>query len=57
MFDSVRRAAVFALYQASVAAGIVLLPVALLTRRLGITLPVHRLVDALDDSLESAADA
>ena len=57
MFDSVRHATVFALYQASVAAGIVLLPVALLTRRLGVTPPVHRLVDALDDSLESAADA
>lgn len=57
MFDSVRRAAVFALYQASVAAGIFLLPVALFTRRLGLTLPVHRVVSALDDSLEAAADA
>jgi len=57
MFDSARRAAVFALYQTSVAAGIVLLPVALFTRRLGLTPPVHRVVGALENSLESAADA
>jgi hypothetical protein len=57
MFDTVRRAAVFALYQASVATGILLLPVALLTRRLGLTPPVHRVVGALGDSLEAPAGA
>jgi hypothetical protein len=38
----------FALYQASIVLGIALLPVALVARRAGISLPIGRLVDRID---------
>lgn len=47
MIRTAYRAAVFALYQTSIAAGILLLPVALLARRAGIPFPAHRVVTAL----------
>jgi len=45
MFDRLTRWAAFGLYQTTVALGILLLPVALLSRRLGLPLPVDRLVE------------
>lgn len=47
------RATMFMLYQLSLALGIVLLPVALVTNRLGIHLPVGRLVSKLGNAYES----
>jgi hypothetical protein len=47
-------AALFVLYQLSLLAGIALLPVALLTRRFGVTPPVHRAVDRLGEAYERA---
>ncbi len=41
------RAAVFALYQVALVVGIALLPVALAVRRVGLELPLDRLVDRL----------
>ena len=43
-----------ALYQFSLAVGILLMPFALLARQAGFTLPVHRLVDRLGDAYERA---
>jgi hypothetical protein len=54
MRSKVTRAAVFALYQLSLLAGIALLPVALLLRKMGITIPVHRLVDRFNEAYEAA---
>lgn len=48
------RATMFVLYQLSLALGIALLPVALATNRLGIHLPVGRLVSRLADAYENA---
>jgi len=48
MIDRLTRAVTFALYQLTIAFGIVMLPVALLTQHLGVTLPVHRLVQAVE---------
>lgn len=45
MFNRLQRFALFALYQTSIALGIVLLPVALLANQAGIRLPLHRLVE------------
>lgn len=45
MIDPVERATLFALYHLSIALGIVLMPLALLARRAGVTLPVHRVID------------
>ena len=50
----VQRGALFALYQLSVAAGILLLPVAVVLRQNGITLPVGRLVGSLGRAYEDA---
>ena len=45
---------VFALYQLTLLVGIFMLPVALVARRLGVPLPVHRIVERLDDAYERA---
>lgn len=57
MIDTAHRAILFALYQLSIAAGIVLLPLAVLTSRFGVVLPLHRLVDGLGDAYENARAA
>lgn len=45
--SALRRAGLFALYQVTLAFGIVLMPVALLVRRAGVALPVGRLVESI----------
>ena len=45
MFDRITQLGLFALYQSSLALGLLLLPVALLVRQVGVTLPVGRLVE------------
>jgi len=55
MIDLFERAALFALYQASIAAGIVLLPLALVARRGGVTIPLDRLIDRLGRAYENAS--
>jgi len=52
MRTQLQRALVFVLYQISLFAGIVLLPVALAARRVGLALPVHRAVDRLESAYE-----
>lgn len=54
MIDPIERAALLALYQVSIAFGILLLPVALLARRGGITIPIHRPIDRLRRAYEDA---
>ena len=46
------RAVVFALYQLSLVAGIVLMPFALVAKKLGLPLPVHRVVTRLGDAYD-----
>jgi hypothetical protein len=53
MIDRLTHAGVFALYQLTIALGIVMMPVALATKRLGMTLPVHRLVKAVETLYEN----
>lgn len=55
MIDLLQRATLFALYQLSIAVGIALLPVAVLARQRGITLPIHRVVNRLGTAYEDAA--
>ncbi|NHN58412.1 MULTISPECIES: hypothetical protein [Halorussus] len=52
MATRLHRATLFALYQLSVAASIMLLPLAVLTRQVGLTLPAHRLVKRLEQAYE-----
>jgi hypothetical protein len=53
MKDPLTRATLFALYQLTILVGIVLLPVSVATRRLGLTLPAGRLVESLGSTYES----
>ncbi len=50
MIRSLKRGVLYTLYQLSIALGILLLPVALLLGRAGITLPVHRIVERLEEA-------
>jgi hypothetical protein len=54
MISILERAALYALYQASIALGILLMPVALVLGRVGITLPIHRVVERLDEAYANA---
>ena len=54
MIDSMQRTTLFALYQLTLALGIALMPVALLVRRVGITLPVGRLIQTTGEAYEAA---
>ena len=53
MFDRTIQLGLFALYQSSLALGLLLLPVALLTRQVGITLPIGRLVERTERAYRS----
>ncbi|GAB7012350.1 hypothetical protein [Halolamina salina] len=53
MSRTIRRVALFALYQLTVLLGIALLPVALFTRRLGVPLPLGRAVDGTKAAYEA----
>ena len=55
MISRVYRATLFALYQLSILIGIVALPLALATRQVGFSLPVHRLLGRVEGAYENAA--
>lgn len=55
MIESVTRLTVFALYQFTVMLGILLLPVALAARRLGVNLPIGELIERLDSAYDRTA--
>ena len=57
MASRLYRAFVFALYQLSIVAGIALLPIALATNRVGLTLPVGRVVSRLGDAYTRMEEA
>ena len=48
MLDELRRGAAFVAYQLVLAIGILAMPVALGARRLGLTLPIRRLVESAE---------
>ncbi|MFB6220023.1 MAG: hypothetical protein ABEH90_01170 [Halolamina sp.] len=53
MTRTLRRGALFALYQLTVVVGIALLPVAMMARRIGLPLPVGRAVEGTKAAYES----
>lgn len=55
MLDRATRLALFTLYQSALAVGIALLPVAVLARRAGVTLPVRRLVECTEQAYKARA--
>ncbi|MFC6732796.1 MULTISPECIES: hypothetical protein [unclassified Haladaptatus] len=50
------RASLLALYNLSIFTGILLLPLALAARRVGIPLPIHRVIDRLGAAYDSTSD-
>jgi len=56
MRTTLSRTLLFALYQLSLLTAIVLLPVALVLRRAGITLPAHRLVSKTERAYATRTD-
>jgi hypothetical protein len=55
MIETAYRAGLLAAYQFAVFVGILLMPVALVARRMGVTLPIGRLVETLDTAYSEAA--
>lgn len=53
MIQTASRITALALYQLTVLLGIVLLPVALVARRVGLRLPVAPLLDSMESAYES----
>lgn len=54
MLNAMHRSVTFALYQLTLALGIVLMPVALAVRRVGVRLPIDRAVEAAGTAYERA---
>ena len=54
MIDRLTQATLFVLYQTTVALGIVMLPLAMALSKVGLTLPIHRVVESLDAALEDS---
>ena len=57
MIVTAYRTGLLVAYQVAVFVGILLMPVALLARRVGVTLPVGRLVRQLDHAYTEVADS
>jgi hypothetical protein len=55
MTSTVRRLTLLALYQLSIAFGILMLPVALVARQAGISVPVDEVIDRVGDAYEQTA--
>ncbi|MFB6267054.1 MAG: hypothetical protein ABEI31_05285 [Halodesulfurarchaeum sp.] len=55
MIDRLTRLGLLAAYQSTLVLGIALLPVALLARQAGITIPVHRLIERTENAYQSVA--
>jgi hypothetical protein len=54
MIQGLYRATLFALYQTVVFVGILAMPVALLARRAGVTVPLGRVVETVGEAYEAA---
>lgn len=57
MIETTYRAGLLVAYQFAVFVGIVMMPLALLARQVGVTLPIGRLVRTLDNAYTEAADS
>lgn len=57
MITRLYHAALFALYQTTVAVGLCMLPIAVAMKRVGLTLPVHRLIESAERIYETHSPA
>lgn len=56
MIGTVSRFAMFAAYQLVVIVGLLLLPIALVTRRFGVTLPIRTLIETTEAAYERTTE-
>jgi hypothetical protein len=54
MKSRAHRATLFALYQLCIVVGILAMPLAMITRQVGFTLPLHRLIENVGEAYEAA---
>ncbi|GAB3664029.1 hypothetical protein GCM10028856_02500 [Halopiger thermotolerans] len=54
MISRVYRATMFALYQLCIVVGILAMPLAIAARQAGLSLPLHRLLENVEDAYEAA---
>ncbi|NGM71026.1 hypothetical protein G6M89_18790 [Natronolimnobius sp. AArcel1] len=54
MISRVYRATLFALYQLCIVVGITMMPLAIAARQAGFTLPIHRLLENVEDAYTAA---
>ncbi|WP_171814984.1 hypothetical protein [Halovivax ruber] len=52
MTTRAHRAAMFTLYQLTILLGILLMPIALLTRQAGVSFPIHRVIGRMEAAYE-----
>ncbi|MDL5363714.1 hypothetical protein QRT08_17255 [Halalkalicoccus sp. NIPERK01] len=57
MIARLQRFALFALYQTTVALGLFMLPVAIGMKRIGVSLPIHRLLARVERAYEARSSA
>lgn len=57
MSSPVHRATLFALYQLTIAVGIFAMPLAIAARRVGLSVPIHRLISSVGEAYEDASTA
>ena len=53
MISRVYRATLFALYQLCIVIGIAVMPLAVAARQAGFTLPIHRVLENVEDAYEA----
>ena len=56
MISRVKHATLFALYQLCIMVGILAMPLALVTHRVGYALPLHRLLARVGDAYEASLE-
>lgn len=56
MESRLHRATLFALYQLSVLLGIALMPIALIARQVGVTVPIHRMIERLGTAYDRSTE-
>lgn len=54
MKSRVYHASLFALYQLCIVIGIAVMPLAIAARQAGVTLPVHRLLESVEEAYEAS---
>lgn len=53
MFDRTRRTTLFVAYQLTIMLGILTMPIALALRRVGLTIPLHKVVESIERAYET----